>query len=259
MLDAAGQDNRRDRRPDYVASPATPLRGPRWRLPRMISPRIHDRRSLLGMRREIARGGAWLSGAGITGALGYLIATETQAGHPPRWPYYLFGALTAVGGALYAVLYFADYSGNRTERDRRATVVQVPHPQRHLPQPLPSLETSRSPLDGNRRPRGHIKSLRFRRRVGYVASVKGKVSGPTRDAEPLLLVHSIVSGRFQWPEMKLDGKGNFKARPTFGVTLGEEFILLLVFAPRSMRFINDLVDKLPEDALILDSRRVVRA
>jgi hypothetical protein len=93
--------------------------------------------------------------------------------------------------------------------------------------------------------------------VGYAAWVKGKVSGPTRDAEPRLLVHPIVRGSFSSHGLKLNSKGNFKERINFGINAGEEFVLILVFTPKFTSFHN-LKDELPEEVLILDQRRVMR-
>jgi hypothetical protein len=232
------------------------------------------------MRRDIARGGLWLAGTALTVAFGYAATTAPQASDAPRWPYYLFSALCLVGLLVYIFLHSADYGSDRTEKDKNPTAVQVDqsHPElsqresrQHVPlnqsqsQPQSLPETSRSPWDRNKSPRGHIKSFRFRRMVESREVVRGKVSYATRDSEPLLLVHSIVHGGFYPTKPQLDGKGRFKEEVFFGIDGGEESILLLVFLPKSeysnygrRSFLQDAKDELPEYVRVLAQRRVVR-
>jgi len=211
------------------------------------------RRILLNMRREISRGGAWLLGAGITGFFAYLTVTATQAGRHPNWLYFVFSAVAASGAALYIVGRRSD----RAEKTRKPFAVKVPPPQPSLSQPHPLSQTPSSPWNQNRSPEGYIKIFRFQRKVQYWESIKGNVSGPTRDAEPCLLVHSILNGEFIAYKLGIDYKGNFEVRVSFHGSPGEEYILLLVFAPRYTNF-NNFVDRLPEDVRILDQRRVLR-
>jgi hypothetical protein len=54
------------------------------------------------MRREIASAGLWLAGTAVAvGLFGYLIATVAAGGRHPIWPYFLFGAVAAVGFGMY--------------------------------------------------------------------------------------------------------------------------------------------------------------
>ena len=58
----------------------------------------------LVMRRELGRFGVWLAGSGLgVGCCGYLIATVAAGGRHAVWPYFLFGAMTAVGCVLILV------------------------------------------------------------------------------------------------------------------------------------------------------------
>ena len=64
------------------------------------------------MRRELGVVGRWLLATGIgVGCFGYLIATVAAGGRHPAWPYLLFGAIAAVGLALYLI-------GRTAERGR---------------------------------------------------------------------------------------------------------------------------------------------
>jgi hypothetical protein len=53
------------------------------------------------VRREVASSGAWVAGAGITGIIGYLIATASAGGAHPNWPYIIFSILVAAGIFAY--------------------------------------------------------------------------------------------------------------------------------------------------------------
>ena len=179
--------------------------------------------------------------------------------------------LTVVGGVLYFGLRSGNYGSDRTEIERNPAAVQGSLPQtgpspsrpaspsRGLSQPQRPPETSRSPWERDRGPRGHIKSFRLRRKVaGWSKLVKGRVSRPTRDAEPRLLVHSILDGTFLDYRLIIDSKGNFKTKLTFGFfKAGEEIILLLVFTARSTKF-HGVVDELPAGVRVLDQRKVLR-
>lgn len=56
------------------------------------------------MRREVASGAAWVAGAGITGIIGYLVATGSTGGNHPNWPYFIFAALAAAGLCAYITI-----------------------------------------------------------------------------------------------------------------------------------------------------------
>jgi hypothetical protein len=214
------------------------------------------------MLRYMRPAGGGLAAVSLGTAGAYFVAVIT-AGHPlPWWPYVLLLGL-AVLGAIGYIAGPADSEPrktDRTERNRDPTAVQVP-----LPQPRRPSGTSHSPWDRNQRPQGHIKSFRLRRKVSTPEWIRGKVSGATRDAGPRLLVHSIMTGRFDDDNalhgLQLDSKGNFRAQVFFGANsmfnIGEEFVLLLVFAPRSTDLSN-VIDELPEDVQILDQRRMLR-
>ena len=209
------------------------------------------------MLRYMRPAGGGLTAVSLGTAGAYFVAFIT-AGHPlPWWPYILLLSLAVVGaigyiaGSVDSELHRID----RTEKNRKPTAVQV-----SLPQPRRSSGTSRSSWDRNEMPHGHIKSFRFRRKVRYEKWVRGKVSAATRDAEPLILVHPIAFGFFQSNRLKLDSKGNFKTRVSFGVSwdsVGEEFIVLLAFVPQKFDF-SYARDSLPEEVQILDQRRVLR-
>jgi hypothetical protein len=49
------------------------------------------------VKREVATGAAWVAGAGITGIIGYLIATASAGGVHPDWPYLVLAALAVAG------------------------------------------------------------------------------------------------------------------------------------------------------------------
>lgn len=53
------------------------------------------------MKREVVSGAAWVAGAGITGIIGYLIATESAGGAHPNWPYLVLAILTVAGFFVY--------------------------------------------------------------------------------------------------------------------------------------------------------------
>lgn len=64
-----------------------------------------------GVKREVASGAGWVAGTGITGIIGYLIATASSGGTHPNWPYFIFAALSIAG--------FCVYIANRQDRRRR--------------------------------------------------------------------------------------------------------------------------------------------
>jgi hypothetical protein len=55
------------------------------------------------VKKEVASSAAWVAGAGITGIIGYLIATASAGGMHPNWPYLVFAVLTAAGFCVYIV------------------------------------------------------------------------------------------------------------------------------------------------------------
>lgn len=63
------------------------------------------------MKREVVNSAAWLAGAGVTGIIGYLIATASASGVHPSWPYLVFAVVTVVGLCVYV--------SNRHERRSR--------------------------------------------------------------------------------------------------------------------------------------------
>lgn len=61
-----------------------------------------DRTTVGPVRRHIALAGGGLASAGLTAILAYVIATtSTNTRNAPAWPYWLFGALIAVGFFFY--------------------------------------------------------------------------------------------------------------------------------------------------------------
>jgi hypothetical protein len=62
------------------------------------------------MSQEVAIGGRWLGGAGITAVIGYLIATVAAGGRHPVWPYFLFAVLAMLGFGIY----FTERRGGKT-------------------------------------------------------------------------------------------------------------------------------------------------
>jgi hypothetical protein len=56
---------------------------------------------LEGVKRDVASGAAWVAGAGISGIIGYFIATASAGGVHPDWPYLVFAALAAAGVWVY--------------------------------------------------------------------------------------------------------------------------------------------------------------
>jgi hypothetical protein len=58
------------------------------------------RPKLMAMKRTLDLTGKALAGAGLTGIVLYVVGTATQRSWPV-WPYWIFGGMLIVGGALY--------------------------------------------------------------------------------------------------------------------------------------------------------------
>jgi hypothetical protein len=55
------------------------------------------------VKKDATRAAAWLSGAGITAIIGYLIATVSTEGKHPSWPYLIFTLLVLTGFGTYVI------------------------------------------------------------------------------------------------------------------------------------------------------------
>jgi hypothetical protein len=197
------------------------------------------------MKQGMERGGKWLASSGLTLAASYLVATAAAGGRHPDWPYFVFGAAAVVGIGGYLIGYgswtnstgwrLRDIPWKFRDDDLRGRIIGLP--------------------DGGK--------VKFRQSIG------GVVTGLPAGIDLWLLVRPSIEGRF-WPQgsLYLDANGRFQAvaycgrGPTSDV--GEGFLLILAAAsPRASEEFRRQpqgrgMDKLPDGAVPLDQRRVVR-
>ena len=85
---------------------------------------------LVSMKRPLDLAGKSLAGTGLTGIVGYVIATAPLLAWPV-WPYWLFGGMVAAGGATYFI-------GQRRPTPQAAEAIEVTEkePAEALPAPI---------------------------------------------------------------------------------------------------------------------------
>lgn len=85
---------------------------------------------LMPMKRQLDLAGKGLAGTGLTGIVGYVIATAPLHSSPV-WPYWLFGGMVVTGAAAYLV-------GQGQPEPQAAETVEAPEPEpaETLPAPL---------------------------------------------------------------------------------------------------------------------------
>ena len=206
------------------------------------------------MRPDLAKGSAWLAGAGVTAVIGYLIATVAAGGRHPVWPYFLFGAAALLGFGLYFMghrggpsVAAGGIAGFRDPAMSRFSMLNTPEPTGQLAGPPNGSKVSHQEL----------------------------VTGVVRDLQPgtqaWIVVWPALEGAY-WPqgEFPMDKSGGFRSVAYFGQSaaknVGEQFILLLVVADptASAQFRAFLkapyrgMRDLPRGAQTLDQRTVVR-
>jgi hypothetical protein len=139
----------------------------------------------------------------------------------------------------------------------------------HAAVPLATLTGPRIQAETHQAPAGHIANLRSPAEVTHTQVVCGAVIGVPSDSEPWLLVMPAGDGVY-YPQQAItvDSNGDFSATVFFGRSAeqdaGEDFLLLLVLAPRASRDAmlprrgTNWMKKLPDGIEILDQRITVR-